>query len=99
MNWIFHKAEGDYSLTTQKGNIKIWANVAPDYLAVSLNEYSGDSILGSSSYGRFLQVADLENAKNFIETLIQEMPSSSLNEASIYASSKLKDYGKDKGTL
>ena len=99
MNWIFHKAEGDYSLTTQKGNIKIWANVAPDYLAVSLNEYSGDSILGSSSYGKFLQVVDLENAKNFIEALIQEMPSSSLDEASIYASSKLKDYGKDKGTL
>lgn len=99
MDWIFHKAEGDYSLTTQKGNIKIWANVAPDYLAVSLNEYSGDSILGSSSYGRFLQVADLENAKNFIEALIQEMPSGSLDEASIYASSKLKDYGKDKGTL
>ena len=99
MNWIFHKAEGDYSLTTQKGNIKIWANVAPDYLAGSLNEYSGDSILGSSSYGKFLQVADLENAKNFIEALIQEMPSSSLDEASIYASSKLKDYGKDKGTL
>lgn len=99
MNWIFHKAEGDYSLTTQKGNIKTWANVAPDYLAVSLNEYSGDSILGSSSYGRFLQVADLENAKNFIEALIQEMPSGSLDEASIYASSKLKDYGKDKGTL
>ena len=99
MNWIFHKAEGDYSLTTQKGNIKIWANVAPDYLAVSLNEYSGDSILGSSSYGKFLQVADLENAKNFIEALIQEMPSSSLDEASIYASSKLKDYVKDKGTL
>lgn len=99
MNWIFHKADGDYSLTTQKGNIKIWANVAPDYLAVSLNEYSGDSILGSSSYGKFLQVADLENAKNFIEALIQEMPSSSLDEASIYASSKLKDYGKDKGTL
>ena len=99
MNWIFHKAEGDYSLTTQKGNIKIWANVAPDYLAVSLNEYSGDSILGSSSYGKFLQVADLENAKNFIEALLQEMPSGSLDEASIYASSKLKDYGKDKGTL
>ena len=99
MNWIFHKAEGDYSLTTQKGNIKIWANVAPDYLAVSLNEYSGDSILGSSSYGKFLQVADLENAKNFIEALIQEMPSGSLDETSIYASSKLKDYGKDKGTL
>ena len=99
MNWIFHKAEGDYSLTTQKGNIKIWANVAPDYLAVSLNEYSGDSILGSSSYGKFLQVADLENAKSFIEALIQEMPSGSLDEASIYASSKLKDYGKDKGTL
>ena len=99
MNWIFHKAEGDYSLTTQKGNIKIWANVAPDYLAVSLNEYSGDSILGSSSYGKFLQVVDLENAKNFIEALIQEMPSGSLDEASIYASSKLKDYGKDKGTL
>ena len=99
MNWIFHKAEGDYSLTAQKGNIKIWANVAPDYLAVSLNEYSGDSILGSSSYGKFLQVADLENAKNFIEALIQEMPSGSLDEASIYASSKLKDYGKDKGTL
>lgn len=99
MNWIFHKAEGDYSLTTQKGNIKIWANVAPDYLAVSLNEYSGDSISGSSSYGKFLQVADLENAKNFIEALIQEMPSGSLDEASIYASSKLKDYGKDKGTL
>ena len=99
MNWIFHKADGDYSLTTQKGNIKIWANVAPDYLAVSLNEYSGDSILGSSSYGKFLQVADLENAKNFIEALIQEMPSGSMDEASIYASSKLKDYGKDKGTL
>lgn len=99
MNWIFHKAEGDYSLTTQKGNIKIWANVAPDYLAVSLNEYSGDSILGSSSYGKFHQVTDLENAKNFIEALIQEMPSSSLDEASIYASSKLKDYGKGKGTL
>ena len=99
MNWIFHKAEGDYSLTTQKENIKIWANVAPDYLAVSLNEYSGDSILGSSSYGKFLQVADLENAKNFIEALIQEMPSGSLVEDSIYASSKLKDYGKDKGTL
>ena len=99
MNWIFHKADGDYSLTTQKGNIKIWANVAPDYLAVSLNEYSGSSILGSSSYGKFLQVADLENAKNFIEALIQEMPSGSLDEASIYASSKLKDYGKDKGTL
>lgn len=99
MNWIFHKAEGDYSLITQKGDIKIWANVAPDYLAVSLNEYSGDSILGSSSYGKFLQVADLENAKNFIEALIQEMPSGSLDEASIYASSKLKDYGKDKGTL
>ena len=99
MNWTLHKVRGDYSLTTQKGNIKIWANVAPDYLAVSLNEYSGDSILGSSSYGKFLQVADLENAKNFIETLIQEMPSGSLDEASIYASSKLKDYGKDKGTL
>ena len=99
MNWIFHKAEGDYSLTTQKGDIKIWANVAPDYLAVSLNEYSGDSILGSSSYGKFFQVADLENAKRFMETLIQEMPSGSLDEASIYASSKLKDYGKDKGTL
>ena len=99
MNWISHKAEGDYSLTTQKENIKIWANVAPDYLAVSLNEYSGDSILGSSSYGKFLQIADLENAKNFIEALIQEMPSGSLDEASIYASSKLKDYGKDKGTL
>ena len=99
MNWIFHKAGGDYSLTTQKENIKIWANVAPDYLAVSLNEYSGDSILGSSSYGKFLQVADLENAKNFIEALIQEMPSGSLDEAGTYASSKLKDYGKDKGTL
>ena len=99
MNWIFHKAEGDYSLTTQKGNIKIWANVAPDYLAVSLNEYSESSILGSSSYGKFLQVADLANAQNFIEALIQEMPSGSLDEASIYASSKLKDYGKDKGTL
>ena len=99
MDWTFHKVEGDYSLTTQKGNIKIWANVAPDYLAVSLNEYSEDSILGSSSYGKFLQVADLENAKNFIEALIQEMPSGSLDEASIYASSKLKDYGKDKGTL
>ena len=99
MNWIFHKAEGDYSLTTQKGNIKIWANVAPDYLAVSLNEYSESSILGSSSYGKFLQVADLENAKNFIEALIQEMPSGSLEEAGAYASSKLKDYGKDKGTL
>ena len=99
MNWIFHKAEGDYSLTTQKGNIKIWANVAPDYLAVSLNEYSGDSIVGSSSYGKFFQVADLENAKRFMETLIQEMPSGSLEEAGTYASSKLKDYGKDKGTL
>lgn len=99
MNWIFHKAEGDYSLTTQKENIKIWTNVAPDYLAVSLNEYSGGSILGSSSYGKFLQVADLENAKSFIETLIQEMPSGSLDEAGTYASSKLKDYGKDKGTL
>ena len=99
MNWIFHKAEGDYSLTTQKGNIKIWANAAPDYLAVRLNEYSEDSILGSSSYGKFLQVADVENAKNFIEALIQEMPSGSLDEASIYASSKLKDYGKGKGTL
>ena len=99
MDWTFHKVDGDYSLTTQKENIKIWANVAPDYLAVSLNEYSGDSILGGSSYGKFLQVADLENAKNFIETLIQEMPSGSLDEASIYASSKLKDYGKDKGTL
>ena len=99
MDWTFHKVDGDYSLTTQKENIKIWANVAPDYLAVSLNEYSGDSILGSSSYGKFLQVADLENAKNFIEALIQEMPSGSLDEASIYASSKLKDYGKDKGTL
>ena len=99
MDWIFHKAEGDYSLTTQKGNIEIWANVAPDYLAVSLDEYSESSILGSSSYGKFLQVADLENAKNFIEALIQEMPSGSLDEASIYASSKLKDYGKDKGTL
>ena len=99
MDWTFHKAEGDYSLTTQKGNIKIWANVAPDYLAVSLNEYSEDSILGSSSYGKFLQVADLENAKNFIEALIQEMPSGSLDEAGTYASSKLKDYGKGKGTL
>ena len=99
MNWTFHKADGDYSLTTQKENIKIWANVAPDYLAVSLNEYSEGSILGSSSYGKFLQVADLENAKNFIETLIQEMPSSSLDEAGTYASSKLKDYGKNKGTL
>ena len=99
MNWIFHKAEGDYSLTTQKGNIKIWANVAPDYLAVSLNEYSEDSILGSSSYGKFLQINDFENAKNFIETLIQEMPSGSLEEAGTYASGKLKDYGKDKGTL
>ena len=99
MDWTFHKVEGDYSLTTQKGNIKIWANVAPDYLAVSLNEYSESSILGSSSYGKFLQVADLENAKNFIEALIQEMPSGSLDEASIYASSKLKDYGKDEGTL
>lgn len=99
MNWIFHKVRGDYSLTTQKENIKIWANVAPDYLAVSLNEYSGGSILGSSSYGKFLQVADLENAKSFIETLIQEMPSGSLDEAGTYASSKLKDYGKDKGTL
>lgn len=99
MNWTFHKVDGDYSLTTQKENIKIWANVAPDYLAVSLNEYSGDSILGSSSYGKFLQVADLENAKNFIETLIQEMPSGSLDEAGTYASGKLKDYGKDKGTL
>ena len=99
MNWIFHKAEGDYSLTTQKGNIKIWVNVAPDYLAVSLNEYTEGSILGSSSYSKFLQVADLENAKNFIEALIQEMPSGGLDEAGIYASSKLKDYGKGKGTL
>ena len=99
MNWTFHKVEGDYSLTTQKENIKIWANVAPDYLAVSLNEYTEGSILGSSSYGKFLQVADLENAKRFIETLIQEMPSGSLDEAGVYASSKLKDYGKGKGTL
>ena len=99
MNWTFHKVDGDYSLTTQKENIKIWANVAPDYLAVSLDEYSEGSILGSSSYGKFLQVADLENAKRFIETLIQEMPSGSLDEAGIYASGKLKDYGKDKGTL
>lgn len=99
MNWIFHKVDGDYSLTTQKENIKIWANVAPDYLAVSLDEYSEGSILGSSSYGKFLQVADLENAKRFIETLIQEMPSGSLDEAGIYTSCKLKDYGKDKGTL
>ena len=99
MNWTLHKVRGDYSLTTQKENIKIWANVASDYLAVSLYEYSGDSLLGSSSYGKFLQVTDLENAKNFIETLIQEMPSSSLEEAGTYASSKLKDYGKGKGTL
>ncbi len=99
MNWALHKVRGDYSLTTQKENIKIWANVAPDYLAVSLDEYSEGSILGSSSYGKFLQVADLENAKRFIETLIQEMPSSSLEEAGTYASSKLKNYGKDKGTL
>ena len=99
MNWTFHKVDGDYSLTTQKENIKIWANVAPDYLAVSLDEYSEGSILGSSSYGKFLQVADLENAKRFIETLIQEMPSGSLDEAGVYASSKLKDYGKGKGTL
>ena len=99
MNWTFHKVDGDYSLTTQKENIKIWANVAPDYLTISLYEYSKDSLLGGFSYGKFLQVADLENAKNFIEALIQEMPSGSLDEASIYASSKLKDYGKDKGTL
>ena len=99
MNWIFHKAEGDYSLTTQKGNIKIWVNVAPDYLAVSLNEYTEGSILGSSSYSKFFQVADLENAKRFIETLIREMPGGSLDEAGTYASSKLKDYGKGKGTL
>ena len=99
MNWTFHKVDGDYSLTTQKENIKIWANVAPDYLAVSLNEYTEGSILGSSSYSKFLQVADLENAKRFIETLIQEMPSGSLDEAGIYVSSKLKDYGKGEGTL
>ena len=99
MNWTHHKVGGDYSLTTQKENIKIWANVAPDYLTISLYEYSAGSLLGSSSYGKFLQVADLENAKNFIETLIQEMPSGSLDEAGTYASSKLKDYGKDKGTL
>ena len=99
MNWVLHKVGGDYSLTTQKENIKIWANVALDYLTVSLYEYSKDSLLGSFSYGRFLQVADLENAKNFIEALIQEMPSSSLEEAGIYVSSKLKDYGKGKGTL
>ena len=99
MNWTFHKVDGDYSLTTQKENIKIWANVVPDYLTISLYEYSGDSLLGSSSYGKFLQINDLENAKNFIEALIQEMPSGSLEEAGTYASSKLKDYGKDKGTL
>ena len=99
MDWHFHKVDGDYSLTTQKENIKIWANVAPDYLAVSLYEYSGDSLLGGFSYGKFLQINDFENAKNFIETLIQEMPSSSLEEAGIYASNKLKNYGKDKGTL
>ena len=99
MDWTFHKVDGDYSLTTQKGNIEIWANVAPDYLAVSLNEYTEGSILGSSSYSKFLQINDFENAKNFIEALIQEMPSSSLEEAGIYVSSKLKDYGKDEGTL
>ena len=99
MNWTFHKVDGDYSLTTQKENIKIWANVAPDYLAVSLYEYSKDSLLGGFSYGKFLQVADLENAKNFVETLIQEIPSGSLDEAGIYASSKLKDYGKDERLL
>lgn len=99
MNWTLHKVGGDYSLTTQKENIKIWANVASDYLTVSLYEYSGDSLLGGFSYGKFLQINDFENAKNFIETLIQEMPSGSLDEAGTYASSKLKDYGKDKGTL
>lgn len=99
MNWAFHKVDGDYSLTTQKENIKIWANVAPDYLTISLYEYSKDSLVGGFSYGKFLQIKDLENAKNFIEILIQEMPSGSLEEAGTYASSKLKDYGKDKGTL
>ena len=99
MNWVLHKVGGDYSLTTRKGNIEIWANVASDYLTVSLSEYSKDSILGSFSYGKFLQINDFENAKNFIETLIQEIPSSSLEEAGIYVSSKLKDYGKNKGTL
>lgn len=97
--WIFHKTRNDYTFSSQKGNIKIWANVSPDCLAVSLSEISEDSELGDFSYGKFLQVTDLESAMKFIDSLVQDMPSNTLEECSIYVVNKLGSYGKDNETL
>lgn len=99
IDWVFHKTRNDYTLSSQKGNIRIWANVAPDCIAISLSETSGASELGDFSYGKFLQIKNLEASKKFVETLIQEMPNESLEECSIYVVNKLKDCGKDERLL
>ena len=55
--------------------------------------------MGDFSYGKFLQIGNLEASKKFVETLIQEMPDEGLEECSIYVVNKLKDYGKDERLL
>ena len=99
IDWVFHKTRNDYTLSSQRGNIRIWANVAPDCIAISLSEISGASERGDFSYGKFLQIENLEASKKFVETLIQEMPDEGLEECSIYVVNKLKDYGKDERFL
>ena len=99
MDWVFYKARNDYTLTYQKGNIKIWANLALDWVTVTLSEASKGSDQRVFSYGKFFQIKDLESSKKFIETMIQEMQGGCLEEYGIYVINKLKDYGDDNGTL
>lgn len=99
MDWVFYKIRNDYTLTHQKGNIKIWVNLAVDWVTATLSEASRGSDQRVFSYGKFFPVKDLESSKKFIETIIQEMPDGCLEECGIYVINKLKDYGDDNGTL
>lgn len=99
MDWVFYKTRNDHTLTLQKGDIKIWVNLALDWVTVTLSETSKGSDRRVFSYGKFALVKDLESSKKFIETMIQEMPDGCLEECGIYVTNKLKDYGDDNGTL
>lgn len=99
IDWVFHKTRNDYTLSFQKENIRIWANISSDYLAISLSEISGSSELGDFSYGKFLQIENFEASKKFVEALIQEMPNGGLEECSIYVVNRMKDYRKDERLL
>ena len=72
MDWVFYKTRNDHTLTLQKGDIKIWVNLALDWVTVTLSETSKGSDQRVFSYGKFFQIKDLESSKKFIEAMIQD---------------------------